>query len=935
MNAPPAQSPSHDSTHEQIAECFDRLTAMSQGDRERALAELSAPLRMRVGRLLAADQDHHDPIADAIGALSFSESFGPGHRLGAWRVLREIGAGGMGTVFLADRADGQYTLQAAIKVMRGFPTEDGRRRLRMERQILAELDHPNIARLLDGGETTDGQPYVAMEYVDGTELLDYIAEHRLNRQQRLDLFDRIADAVQHAHQRLVIHRDLKPGNVLVRSDGEAKLLDFGVAKLIDVSIDTDGRHTSTRLWTPGYASPEQKLGQRVTTTTDVYSLGVLLHEMLSGARTVAESHAIDSPQKAPAITVDAELRGIIAMARAEQPTQRYPSVESLREDLRRYGEGRPLRAARDSSWYRMRKFLRRHRTAVAAVTLVIGVLALFVWRLGAERNRALAAEAEAKTHAAAAARSAATARLTLDYVINIFNAADPENTQGRTITPRILVDEAAKQLPSRLGDEPEARRGMQMVLGQLYNALGEPAKAIALLEPALANASVASREDALQLANAVDELAVAQVAVAQDDRASAAKLRSAGLRETWAADDPIEMIKATYQRANAAYIAGDLGTARTGFEAALVKARGAPTIAPDFVDQILILLSDTYNLEGDFPAADRMSTELITRVEQRLPELHPARIRAVKARAKVLNRLGRYDEAEVLLRRAIDNQHVLIGPNGTTLATLINDLGATLSDTGRFREASELLSRSLALSLKASGAGAEADPITLMNLGSTQEGAGDYVTSMATMQRAIALMRRQNATEGSFLLKSNANYARTLALAGHVDEARTLMQSVVTAHKADGKGSEFEWAIETFRLAQIEYLAGRFGDATRLVDAAQPILVEALPAGHPALAAVLGVRGRIALAEDDLELADREFSASRLMQVAAKALPFDLALIDVSRARVAAARGDSDQARAILAPALDLLRDQVLPTEQTRAEGERLALRLNLRPPKP
>ncbi len=716
---------------DQVAELFENLVDLDDVDRESVLAGLAPPLCAHLRNLLVADRDPHDPLPAMIGDALHQDDGSPGQRLGVWRIVRELGAGGMGTVLLAERADGQYTQQAAIKLIRGFSTEDGRRRLRMERQILAELDHPNIARLLDGGETADGQPYVAMEYVDGVELLDYLAIHQLALLQRLDLFDRIADAVQHAHERLVIHRDLKPDNVLVRSDGEPKLLDFGVAKLIDVSVDSAARHTSTRVWTPGYASPEQKLGKAVTTTTDVYSLGVMLSEMLTGARAAAGSvaaqtsaeptHGRAAPPRPVAISLNAELRGIMEMASAEQPSQRYPSVEALREDLRRYREGRPLRAARDSSWYRMRKFLRRHRTAAAAVTLAIGILALFVWRLDSERDRALAAEAEAKSHAAAAARSAATTRHTLDYVIGIFNAADPENTHGRTITPRMLVDAAATQLQSRLGDEPEARRGMQMVLGQFYNALGEPAQAIALLEPALANAPVATREDALQLADAFDELGRALIAVSESDRASAAELRSAELRENWAADDPIEMIKATFLRAHAAFIAGDYSTARAGFETALIKVRAAPTIAPDYVDQILVFLSHTYALAGDFPAADRMSSELLTRAELNFPELHWARIRAVKLRAKLPTNIARYDEAEILLRRAIENQERLIGPGGAMLANLINDMGVSMNAAGRFREASELLSRSLALFFKASGPGAEADGQVLLNLGSVQE----------------------------------------------------------------------------------------------------------------------------------------------------------------------------------------------------------------------
>jgi eukaryotic-like serine/threonine-protein kinase len=922
-------------SHDRIAELFERLVDLADADRESLLSGLAPATSARLRKLLAADSDPRDPLVTVMSAAVHCNDVLPGQRLGAWRVLSELGAGGMGTVVLAERADGQYTQQAAIKLIRGFPTEDGKRRLRMERQILAELDHPNIARLLDGGETADGQPYVAMEYVAGVDLLDHIATHKLTLPQRLDLFDRIADAVQHAHQRLVIHRDLKPGNVLVRSDGEPKLLDFGVAKLIDVSIDSDARHTSTRVWTPSYASPEQKQGKPVTTTTDVYSLGVMLREMLTGERAIVDNDTtpLSRTSRLMAIKVDAELRGIIAMASADQSTQRYPSVEALREDLRRYREGRPLRAARDSAWYRLRKFLRRHRAAAAVAAVVIATLALFVWRLDVERNRALAAEADAKARGAAAQRSAATAQRTLDYVINIFNAANPQRTQGRAMTPRMLVDEAAAQLQSRLGDEPEAKRWIHLVLGEFYNELGEPAPAIAILEPALVDAPVTSRDEALFLARADDALAIALSAENQPDKASAALLRGAQLRETWAAKDPLEMIEVVRQRAKAAYHKGDLDTARSGFQAALTRARAEPTADAEIIDEMLMYLSDIPLLQGDFPAAELASAELLTRAEAHLPELSVGRIRAVKMRASVLTGLGRYDEAEALLRRAISNYERLVGAHGTTFADILNNLAITLNERGRFREAAELMLRSLALEQEASEPGAKVDPLTLMNLGSIQESAGDYVASVATMQRAIEVLHDRHAPERTQQLKADANFARTLALAGRIEEARSLMQSVVAARKAAGKDSEFEWALETYRLGQIERLAGHLDTATQLLDVASPVMEQTLPAGHPALAWMLVLRGRIALDRKDFDRASRELDAARVMLVAAKALPIDLAFVDVRRAGAAAGRGDAHSARAILMPALDILRDQVLPTEQFRAEGERLARRLTLRPP--
>ena len=251
---------------------------------------LDAQERKHLARLLAADADTSDPLARALGDGAARLFDARSERLGPYRLLRELGAGGMGTVFLAERVAGGFAQAVAVKLLRGFPTADGLRRLRQERQILAGLDHPHIAHLIDGGETAQGQPWLALEYVDGLPLLDHAALHAPRLADRLVLFDQMLDAVGHAHRRLVVHRDLKPANVLVNAAGEVKLLDFGIARLIDLD-ETDSR-TSTRVFSPGYASPEQRSGAPITTATDIYSLGVLLRE-LTGARRLdgAPAHA--------------------------------------------------------------------------------------------------------------------------------------------------------------------------------------------------------------------------------------------------------------------------------------------------------------------------------------------------------------------------------------------------------------------------------------------------------------------------------------------------------------------------------------------------------------------------------------------------------------------------------------------------------------------
>ncbi|MBN8481751.1 MAG: serine/threonine protein kinase, partial [Xanthomonadales bacterium] len=370
---------------DRYAEDFERLRLLPSDAREAALAALDVgdDERAMLRKLLAADMDTRDPLAQTVadGALRLGER--RDERLGPYRLIRELGAGGMGTVFLAERVDGGFTQAVAIKLLRGFPTAEGLRRLRQERQILAGLDHPNIARLLDGGETAEQQPWLALEYVDGLNLLDHAARHAPRLADRLALFDAVLDAVGHAHRHLVIHRDLKPANVLVTTAGEVKLLDFGIARLVDLDTASP-RETSTRIFSAGYASPEQREGQAVTTASDLYSLGVLLRELIGGR---------DGGQRTPPpLPIDVELGGIIAKATDDDPARRYASAGEMRDDLQAYRDGRPVRAARMTRGYRLRKFLWRQRGWVAASLGALVALGLFVWRLEGERARAVAAE---------------------------------------------------------------------------------------------------------------------------------------------------------------------------------------------------------------------------------------------------------------------------------------------------------------------------------------------------------------------------------------------------------------------------------------------------------------------------------------------------------------------------------------------------------------
>jgi serine/threonine protein kinase len=310
-------------------------------------------------------------------------------KIGPWRITGTLGQGGMGTVYEAVREDDQFEKRVAIKLLALGVDKAAEERFRNERQILASLVHPHIALLLDGGATPDGQPYLVIERIEGVSVTEYAAREELTVEQRLELFGRICSAVQYAHQNLVVHRDIKPGNILVTADGAPKLLDFGIAKLLDTDSDTAA--TGVRMLTPDYASPEQLRGEPVTTATDIYLLGLLLYELLT-AQNPHQLVASTGPSMERAVcelelprpsavadprwrrSLEGDLDTIILKALRKEPERRYGSVERLWGDIRRHLDGLPITARQDTLFYRSSKLVRRHRLAFGTAALVMVTL---------------------------------------------------------------------------------------------------------------------------------------------------------------------------------------------------------------------------------------------------------------------------------------------------------------------------------------------------------------------------------------------------------------------------------------------------------------------------------------------------------------------------------------------------------------------------------
>jgi len=474
---------------------FNEALELDADGRAAAVASLKAEspdLGARLEAMLTADAGNADPLIRLFEDAPEIEQALP-ETIGPFKVLRRLGQGGMGVVYLCRRLGGDFEQLLAVKRLNAASdSSSARERLRTERRLLATLRHPNIAQLVDGGEEADGTPYVAMEFVDGVQIQRYAERERLDRMARVRLFLSLCDAAHFAHQNSVVHRDIKPANVLIDRAGHLKLLDFGIAKLLDERRGNEKTAlTIAGAMTPHYASPEQIRGEPVTSLSDIYSLGVLLYELVAGRRPYdirtrrpTEIERIvcrdEPPPPLPARRGrDGDLNCIVGRAMHKDPGRRYASAVQLAEDLTRWLDGRPVLARPDSAGYRLRTFARRHPFGVAASSLLalllVGFSASMTWQaseLAAQRDRA--------------EREALAANETADFLIELFAVSDPRESNPTDVRARDLLERAAEQLPAELDSDPLMRARLLHVIGLAFANLGEDRRGTELLEQALA-----------------------------------------------------------------------------------------------------------------------------------------------------------------------------------------------------------------------------------------------------------------------------------------------------------------------------------------------------------------------------------------------------------------------------------------------------------------
>ncbi len=453
-------------------------------------------LRARVERLLVMDATDDSPliaggaeaVARTIADGDAMQALPPGSRIGPFTLLAVLGEGGSSTVFRAYREIEGVRQDVALKLLqRGLYSPDAQKQFRRERQALGQLRHAGIARLIEGGVTDNGLAYIALELVEGKSLTDYARDRRLDLRQRMALFQQICRAVEAAHRALIVHRDLKPSNVLVTDDGQIKLLDFGIAKLLD---NPEELQTHLPAFTPAYAAPEQRSGAPVTTATDVYALGILLGELVTGQRldgTTGRTPSSQVPQdsdpgvlpatpQATRRALRGDLDNIVLKAIDAEPERRYVSAGALADDIDRFVDGRPVAAHPPSTWYRMRKFVTRHRGSVTATAVfllaIMAALGVAIWQADIAQRAARAADAERNR----AQREAARATATRDFLIRVFRASDPRIAQDKPrgqVTAKELLDLNAPRIEREFADDPETQIELLGVAASIYRELDD------------------------------------------------------------------------------------------------------------------------------------------------------------------------------------------------------------------------------------------------------------------------------------------------------------------------------------------------------------------------------------------------------------------------------------------------------------------------------
>ena len=880
-------------------------------------------LRREVESLLAHSGETHGLLAAPLQAMARKvagaeviEDPHLGRRIGLYRVLKTLGEGGMGSVYLAVRADEQYTREVAIKLLRsGFGSTPAMlARFRTERQILANLDHPNIARLLDGGVTEHDLPYLVMEHVDGVPIDQYCRDARLPLESRLRMFLQVCSAVEYAHRNLVVHRDIKPANILTSPNGEPKLLDFGIAKLLDPELESAPQtRTAERLMTPEYASPEQIRGEPITTATDVYGLGVLLYELLAGVRPfraeggaslkqdpfqLVRSICEDEPPP-PSITatrnrslssadprkLKGDLDKIVLMAMRKEPARRYASVRHLAADVEAYLGGYPIQARTDAWGYRSGKFLRRHKAGAATAALAILVL------VGGSIAMAVLA--------GRATREQNIAQREAQFLATMFQAATPEVARGRTITARDLLDQGAQRLDRELAGQPEVRAAMLDNIGLAYRNLGLADQALPIARNAfdlnVQTHGAQSEESASSL------FLLASLYRDQGKYAQAEPLfrQLTSIRGKIPGPKNANLAQSLAALGEVLYLQNKDAEAEPVLrESIKAYAAAGPNFGAEARDYLALLLER----KGRFPEAAALLREAVTIAVRADGADSPLYANELSNLASDLIDFGDYPEAEAKLREALAIRRKILGNDHPDLAYPLNNVAFVLVEQGEPAQAEPFAREQVALRLKTFGPVHPLMATAYNGLGRVLQSKGDYAGAEREFDRALEVVDRTvgiGSYVGAQILLSHSilEFDRSR----YADSEREARQSLAALRKLGGEDTPYV-ANALVQLAEDRVFQGDVNSAIPMLREAVDTRRRHYPAAHPS---VINAEVRFAealTAHGDLPESEKILrgALADVQSAAFKLAPWRVAEIESALGMCLAAQGQTEQAKRLL-----------------------------------
>lgn len=772
---------------DKLKSIFNHLLTLDPENRTKYLSDLikSEPeLEKEVSTLLKAYESTEDFLElPSIATNTFQEeeirnnSF-IGKSIGSFNIIKEAGSGGMGIVYIGQRDDKEFEQKVAIKILRnGLTTEYLVKRFQKERQTLANLQHPNIAKLFDGGTTDDDLPYLIMEFIDGIPITDYCDEHNLNIKQRLKLFQAVCDAVQYAHQNLVVHRDIKPGNILVNKEGRPKLLDFGVAKLIDEESDL----TKTRMWhlTPEYASPEQIKGENISTRSDIYSLGVLLYQLLSGyqpyliktsspfaiSKIITEEKIIKPSEihlnnegligfkgNERSEKVSQQLKGdldnIVLKAMHKDQTKRYISVQGFNNDIIRYLKGLPVAARKDTIVYRFSKFVKRHKVGAALFILFNIIIYSSIAAIIYQGNIAAEERDKAKIENKKFEK-------VNSFLQEMLSSVDPSEI-GRDVKVYDILEKAANDVDTELSDQPEIEASIRSTLGNTYVNLGEYDKGKPFLDKALTiNENIFGKESE-QVAQSLHDI---------------------GLYYDWVGE---------YKAADSLYS-----------ESIKIFRKVLKEPTKRYADALNDYGITTMNF-GHYEKAEKLYNEAIDIALSLYGEKN--RNTAVFMNNLALNSLdsGGLNEAEMYFKKSSSIIIELLGENRPEVGSIYNNLAYLYVTKNELKLAEEYLHKSYQLKVNLKGKDHSDVGLALNNLGVINIRMGNYVEAEKYLSDAVRQYRKTFVAEHPLVALSQYWLGKVFLETNRLDKAESLLRkSLNTRNKKLLKENKDIWRSKT------------------------------------------------------------------------------------------------------------------------------------------